>query len=526
MTGSPTEPASPGPSPGGRRARLGGLEVDAARECLLGPDGRAIPLRPKTWEVLGHLMRHPRRVVSRAELLDAVWPEVFVTDDSLTQCVTELRRALGDAAAALLRTVNRRGYILEADGWPGEDAAPPAGTAGPATRPVLAVLPFVNLSGEPRWDRLCDGLVEDMITDFARHPDLRVIARTSSFAWRGRAADIREIGRALGAGYVLEGSVQAEGDRVDVTAQLIEAAGGAHVWASRYTREAEGLFAIQAEVVGRVVGTVAGLAGAISRTELARARRKAPASLHAYELYLLGYEQEARLDREGTLRGIELLEAAVAADPGLSRAWIVLGFALSNAAANGWAEDAGALRARQRAAIRRAVELDPGDAVALEELGAMLARQGDPAGARDAFERAAAAGSNHADALALLGKYMAEVLGHAAAAERMMARAFQLNPFAPPWYFLGATRVAYFAEDFAQAAELALRAPALGLPRLLRALALAQLHRAAEAEAAGEEHAQRFGPGGVATALAGLPPLCPQAQRLLDEGLRKAGIRP
>jgi adenylate cyclase len=506
------------PEPGDLALRLGALRLDPARGCLVRPDGSEVALRPKACEVLMHLLRNAGRVVPRAELLDAAWPGLFVTDDSLTQCIAELRRALGEEAGALLRTLPRRGYLLES-------VAPRAEASGPDRRPVLAVLPFESLAPRGRrWARLCDGLAEDIITDLARHPELRVIARTSSFAWRGRAADIREIGRALGADYLLEGVVQAAADRVEVTAQLVEAEGGAHVWASRYARPKEGIFAIQADLVARVVGAVGGFAGGIARAELARLRRAAPASLRAYELYLLGYEQEARLDREGTLKGIALLEAAVAADPALSRAWTVLGFALANAAANGWAGDPAAARARQREAILRAAELDPGDGLALEELGAMRARAGDLAGAREAFSRAAEAGAGHADTLALLGKYAVEVLGEAEAAARMTARAFLLNPAAPPWYFLGATRVAYFTRDFARAAELAPRAPALRLPRLFGVLALAQLGDAEGARAALAEHRERFGPAGVEGALAGLPPLCPAAAALLAEGLRKAGL--
>jgi adenylate cyclase len=502
-----------------------GLKVAPSQSSLTRPDGTHILLRPKTSEVLAYLANNPRRLISRAELLEAVWPDVFVTDHSLTQCVGEIRQAFGSETAGLLRTVSRRGYVLEAD--PILEDGSRTNLASPiraAARPVLAVLPFANLSRDPRWERLCDGLVEDMITDFARHPDLQVIARTSSFAWRGLTTDVREIGRALNASYLLEGSVQADGDRVSVTAQLVRSDTGAHVWAHRYERNEKGIFDIQAEVVGRVVGAVAGFSGSIAREEISRTRRRPPATLQAYELYLLGYEQEARLDKDGTLRGIDLLEAAVKADPLLSRAWSVLGFALGNAAANAWTDDIEAFRARQRAAIRQAVELDPGDGLALEELGAMLAREGDLLGARDAFERAADAGANHADTLSLLGKYMVEVLGHTGTAERMMARAFALNPSAPPWYFLGATRVAYFAEDFEKAIDLASRAPMLRMPQLFKILALAQLDRQSEAKAVLQNHKNRFGIDGVQGALGGLPPLCPSAKSLLRQGLEKAAL--
>jgi hypothetical protein len=202
----------------------------------------------------------------------------------------------------------------------------------------------------------------------------------------------------------------------------------------------------------------------------------------------------------------------------------VLGFALGNAASNGWGDDAAALRARQREAIERAVALDPGDGLALEELGAMRARRGDLPGARDAFTRAAAAGENHADALALLAKYLVEVLDDGETARRLSARSFVLNPIAPAWYRLGATRVAFFTGDFEDAERQAAAAPALRLPRLLRALALAELGRDAEAAAALAEHRAMFGQTGVADALRALPPLCDGARQLLDKALARAGL--
>ena len=175
--------------------QLGSIRADIQRGCLIGLDDQQIWLRPKTWNVLCHLIRNAGSVVSRANLLDTVWPEVFVTDASLTQCIAELRKALDDNSGDLLRTVPRRGYLLELEGIAKPTKRPPSDVPMHSLRPVLAVLPFLNLSGGRRLGRLCDGLVEDMITDLARHPDLRVIARTSSFAWRDRVADIREMNR-------------------------------------------------------------------------------------------------------------------------------------------------------------------------------------------------------------------------------------------------------------------------------------------------------------------------------------------
>ena len=503
--------------------RIGDCTLDLHASQLLHV-GSPVHVRARTFGVLRHLALNPGRVISKDELFDTLWSGTTVTEGTLTQSIRELRMALGPEGAKALRTVPRRGYVLDVGSIGASDQKTvPSLARSVSAAPMLAVLPFDNFSGEPRWDRFCDGLVEDMITDFSRHPDLLVIARTSSFAWRGKSTDVREIGRALGADYLLEGSIQVQGGKVSVTAQLVTTQTGAHIWAHRYVRTEEEIFAVQADVVGRVVAAVAGFSGIIPRAELTRIRR-APATLRSYETYLLGYEQEARLDKEGTLLGIELLERALEEDPSMSRAWTVLGFALANAVSNGWTEHPDTFRARQRDAIRRAIELDPADGVALEELGAMLARQGDLRGARYAFERAAEAGANHADTLALLGKYMIEVLDRASAAVNMMKHAFMLNPLAPPWYHLGATRVAYFSEDFEEAVSQAERAPKLRLPQLFLVLAFAQLDRVVEAQAALQEHLEHFGPNGVAGALSSLPPLCPSAQALLNQGLRKSGI--
>lgn len=527
-----------------------GFVLDLDRAELSDATGAVVALRPKVFALLGHLLDHAGRVAERKAILDTVWPGVTVGDESLSQAVAELRRALGGRGPRLIRTIPRRGYLLDAirtqarpsppDGDSGEGfeagvgfapafATPTFATAGespgatPST-PTVAILAFTNLSGETRWDRLCDGLSEDIVTDLARHPDLRVIARHSSFFYRGRPTDLRTVGRALGARYVVEGSVQADAGRIRVTAQLIEAASGTHAWAARYDRSEEDLFAVQDEVVARVVTEIAGFGGAIPRAELGVARRRPPANLRAYELYLLGYEQEARLDREGTLRAIELLEAALEADPQLSRAWTVLGLALGNAGSNGWAEDLATVRARQREAARRASALDPSDGLALVELGVMLARDGDLDGSRDALERAIVAGAGSADTLALLAKYVAEMLGRPEQATALMDRALRLNPHAPSWYHLGAMRVAYFAAHFGPALDAARRAPPMRNARLFEALALARLGRledAAEAATAFRAAHPEFRAMAAATRL---PLVCPRARSLFLEGAQEAGL--
>jgi TolB-like protein len=445
---------------------------------------------------------------------------VLIADGVYRLVRGDLRERFSDLGPQQLKNILRPVHVWH---WhpEGRNGATPIAQAEP--KPTIAVLPFDNLSREARWERVCDGISTDIITDLAHHRNLLVIARNSSFTYKGRSADVRAVGRELGAGYVVEGSIQADGGWIRLTAQLIDAASGGHVWGNRYDREEAALFAIQDEVVQDVVAAIAAFGGAIPRAEVMRARRKPPASLHAYELYLLGYELEARLDREGTLDCIPLLEAAVQADPQLSRAWTVLGWAYANAANNGWAEPTAA-RARRREAVLRAAELDPCDGIALEELGCLQAQEGDITAARDTFERALAVAPNHADTLMVLAKYVAAVLGRESEALSLMQHAMRLNPHASPCNLFNLARVAYFAREFALALDAAARAPPVCDALLFRVLALAQLGRIAEAIAAAEELRQKYPHFRPTELVERFPLVHPPARELFLDGARKAHL--
>jgi adenylate cyclase len=213
--------------------RFGSLVLDLDRLCLRGPAGE-IELRPKSFEVLRHLMQNPGRVLSKEELMAAIWPDVTVTDDSLTRCISEVRRAIGAEGPHIVRTVPRRGYLFDAQvsresdlakRRPGELNASPTGKklgkVESTDSPFIVVLPFANLSGRAEEEYFCDGITEDIITELSRFSELRVIARHSSFQYKGRDFDVRHVGRDLGVRYVLEGSVRRSGDRVRVTTQPI-----------------------------------------------------------------------------------------------------------------------------------------------------------------------------------------------------------------------------------------------------------------------------------------------------------------
>ena len=185
------------------------------------------------------------------------------------------------------------------------------------------MLPFANIAGDEATGRLADGLTEDIITDLSRYRTMDVIAHNSTEAYKGKAVDVRQVGRDLNARYVLEGSVQREGDQIRVTAQLIDAASDAHLWSERWDRPSKEFFAVQSEIADQL-GSRLGGSGVIDKAEQGAARRSRPENFTAYELYLAGRSEHLRLTQDGNKNAIELLERAVAADPSLARAWAEL----------------------------------------------------------------------------------------------------------------------------------------------------------------------------------------------------------
>ena len=505
-----------------------------------GANGRGEPvmLGSRALDLLHTLVGRQGELVTKHDLMEATWPGLAVEESNLSVQFSTLRRALdeGRRDGSCIQTVIGRGYrflpavsvesAIMPDPGPADATPAPPGFPGP----TVAVLPFINFSRDPRWESFCDGLVEDIITGLTRQRDLLLIARQSSAAFKGRTTDIREIGRTLGARYIVEGSVQVRPGHLRVTAQLIDSTTGVTLWANHYSRKEVDLFDVQEDIVDHVLAALGGLGGAILQAELTAARRKRPATLQAYELYLLSYEQEERSDREGTLRAIELVNLALAADPHLARAWIVLAWSLGTAMQNGWIEDTLAARARERAAVLKAAELDPGDSIALAALTGLLFRENNFTSARETTERALAAGANHADTLALIAKYVACVLDRPDEAMTLMARSFAINPSVPTWYYLNHIRVPYFARRFDMVLDHFARLvsdPAIGSRRLraqklFRVLALAQLDRVEDAGVALRD--LRVVDPTLAVISREAAGLSPNARDLFRDGLRKAGL--
>lgn len=352
--------------------RFGDHTLDLTRGCLQAGD-RLIELRPKSFGVLAYLIEHAGRLVSKDELMEAVWPGVVVSDESLAKCVSEVRAALRDTDQRLVKTVPRRGYLLDvpvspADGTPGLPALAPGPACAPpivdasgpsegsgqarsrghprrqlvsmaavllvvslgvvvlafpwhrpsppplSDRPSIAVLPLSN-DGDPRQDYFSDGLTEDLITSLGRFRSLFVIGRDSTFAYKGTHASPEEIGRELGVRYLLAGSVRRDGGNVRVTARLIDASTGGQIWGESYDRALTGIFAVQDDVTQHIVRS---LVAHLDRSELARVLKGPTSSPAAYDFYLRG--KALITMRHGDTRGEmvaearHLFEQALAAD--------------------------------------------------------------------------------------------------------------------------------------------------------------------------------------------------------------------
>jgi TolB-like protein len=328
--------------------RFEGYALHPSRGLLLAPDGTKITLRPKAFTLLRYMLDHPGRLIDRDEIMRAIWPGVFVTEDSLTQCVKEVRRALGDAEQGLLRTLPRRGYMWAtavfrsgsaAPASSGSLAPPPAGDASEARAPtsgaVVVVLPFANMTGDPGQEYFADGITEDLTNALSHLRWFSVISRNSAFTYKGRAVDVRRVGSELGVNYVLEGSLRNAGGQLRISVQLCEAESGRHVWAERFDGELAEIFSLQDRVTEAVAGAIE---PSLRLAERERARSWPTESLTAYDLYLRALPWR-NATRERNDEGLRLLRRAIALDPGFVAARGLVAGLHCIRFAQGWAEE-------------------------------------------------------------------------------------------------------------------------------------------------------------------------------------------
>jgi TolB-like protein len=303
---------------GGDRYQFGPFRLDPEAGILFhGADPTMLGQRAIA--LLRRLLENAGEPVSKDALVEAGWGGLAVADNNLTVQIAALRRVLAEAADAesWIETLPRRGYryvgpAVVKNGPDGSGVVRAASAPTLPDKPSVAVLPFSNLSGDPEQEYFADGMVDDIITGLARISWLFVIARNSTFTYKGRAVDVKQVGRELGVRYVIEGTVRKAGSRVRVTGQMIDASTGAHVWAERYERSSDNIFAIQDEIALSAVGAIA---PSVRKAEIERVRRKRPDSLDAYDLVLRAQPDVDSGMPEQVTRALTLLDRSIALEP-------------------------------------------------------------------------------------------------------------------------------------------------------------------------------------------------------------------
>jgi len=413
---------------------FGDMVLDTERRELRS-GSRLLALEPLVFDLLEFLIRNRDRVVSRDELLAGVWGGRIVSDSAIGARINAARRAICDDGHEQLwiRTIARKGFRFVGTVW---DDQGPSGIPTPPLalpdKPSIAVLPFANLSGDPEQEYFADGIVEDIITELARFSELFVTARNSSFQYKGRATDVRQIGRELGVRYVLEGSVRRGGDRLRISTQLIDAATGAHLWAEYYDRKLKDIFAVQDEVVGTIAAI---LAAHVRKAETERTRAKPPNSWQAYDYYLQAAQVLISFDASFSVDALyearRLLQLSRAIDPNYARTYALLASAYEPAWVNPLDSDYlnSAVLDQAHQFARKAVELDKNLPLAHAVLGHVLMWMGEHDASITEFERAIASNPNYVDwrfGLALV------LAGNSERAIEVLNAYMRLDPFHPP----------------------------------------------------------------------------------------------
>jgi adenylate cyclase len=390
---------------------LGPFRLDVQSD-LLCRGTEPLMLGRRAIALLRALVERPGAMVSKDALIDAAWSGQVVEESNLTVQIAALRRVLGEEPGGKrwIETMPRRGYrfvgpavtkeengaiaaAAQVDDTPtrGGDAerrqitarsepVPESSTQSLLAlpdKPSLAVLPFQNLSGDPEQEYFTDGMVEEIITALARIRSLFVIAASSSFTYKGQAVDVRRIGRELGVRYLLEGSVRKAGDRVRITAQLIEAATGAHLWADRFDGSLEHVFELQDQVAISVAGVIE---PALEAAEIRRSAQRPTNDLTAYDLYLRALALAFSWERDDVVRALGLLERAIERDPRYGLALIEAASRHTELHVNGWSEDPEAIRLKGIEFARRALQVAGDDPNVLSKAARALAYFGEEIG--------------------------------------------------------------------------------------------------------------------------------------------------
>ena len=540
----------------GQRLTFGRFVLDLDRGVLL-LDGREIPLRPKTFAVLCYLVQHPGRLVSKEELLAAVWPNLVVTDDTLVQSIGELRRSLGDAGSKLIITVPRRGYRFEASEAPPDRRkarswhplrfrwkygilAPLAvaltlavlwvvprvrdsaeETMAPSARPSIAVLPFQNQGDDPAREYLADGLTQDVINSLGRFSALTVMSWNAVAPYKGAAVRPGEIARVLAVRYQVEGTVSYSGDKLRISAQLVDVQGRV-LWSARYDEAPLDVFELQDRITREIAGA---LAIRVTEFEQRRAQAKPTGSFDAYDCLLRARPALQRPTRGGIVEARTLLRRAIELDPNYAAAHSALGETFHVAISMGWAESPEDYWKRVERHANDALRLDESDVRARVLLARSYIAYNRYEEAQAQIDKAVAINPNDADALAGRGNVLVWS-GRTDDAIESLELAQRIDPELNAFDRF-ALSLAYYLKgrylNCIEQAELNQRKNAdARFNQVILAAAYAQVNRKDDA-ARVVENIRRTDPTFEATTF-GNKFLNPQDLAKLREGLRKAGL--
>ncbi|MES0032540.1 adenylate/guanylate cyclase domain-containing protein [Mesorhizobium sp. M0040] len=385
-------------------------------------------------------------IASRIEQLADVGG-ICVTAAVATQIADRLEIAMEDLGEKTLKNISRpvRLYRVGFD----SPALPEVEAKRSISKPSIVVLPFTNMSGDPEQEFFADGLTEDIITELSRHHELFVISRNSSFVYKNRAVNVREVAEKLTVQYLVEGSVRKIGDRVRVTVQLIDTANDAHIWADKYDRKLDDIFAIQDEVTAAIAATLPGRVEAAQRDQLARAK---PANMAAYECVLAAKVLHHRSTVADNERAQTLIERAVTLDPDYAHAHAWRACILGQAWVHNWCEDRDAVWNNIMAALDRALALDNNDADVHRILAAVNVNNNELTTARYHQERALALNPNY-DLVVVQQGELLTWLGRPEEGIEWIRKAMQLNPHHPERFWSHLGKAHFAARQYGEAIE-------------------------------------------------------------------------
>ncbi|HRY25087.1 MAG: winged helix-turn-helix domain-containing protein [Geminicoccaceae bacterium] len=432
--------------------------------CTIDPDafelrrdGEVVPVEPQVLELLLFLATNPGRLVTRDELVEAVWRGRIVSEATIASRIKAARRAIGDDGTAqrLIATVHGRGFRFlagvrdDADGTPASPAAPPIAIEVPTDRPSLAVLPFRYLADDPAYRFLLAGLQDEVTAGLGRVRSYLVVNSGSAASAAAVSDDLRAIGAGLGVRYLVTGSLRAGAGRLRVTAHLVEAASGIEVWSGRFESEAGDTFELQDAITEALIGA---LSPALYAAEADRLKRQRPAVLAAYDRVLKAIPDCWAVERAASRRAMAELEAAIAADPDYGLAHALLSWCHGQQVVYNWTSRPADHRATALTLARRGYALDPTDSMVLTLLATAESAAGEVLAARRHLDRGLEIDSNCCWAWNRSG-YLHCYTGDPDAGIADFERSLRLSPLDPLRHlsFVGMGLAGFVAADYPSA---------------------------------------------------------------------------